>query len=109
MPALTAGRPTVADAHVDVAGLRAAAKGLAADGGPITFLENAQAELDKARLGAFDLTIFGCPTVGAHNAALDVHDSNLKGGIQRLRDAADALSATADHWAKSDEPWVVKG
>ena len=99
----------MADAQVDVARLRAAAQALAADGGPITFLQNAQAELDKARLGTFDLTIFGAATVGAHNAALDVHDTNLKGGIQRLRDAAAALNATAEHWAKSDEPWVVKG
>ncbi len=98
----------MADVHVNVAGIRAAAKALAGEGGPITFLENAQATLEKARLQPWTLTVFGNSTVSAHNDALDVHENNLKGGIQRLRDAAAQLNKTADNWAKSDEPWVVK-
>jgi len=99
----------VADVHVDVAGIRAAAGALAAEGGPITFLENAQAVLEKARLSGSTLTMFGGSTVDANNAALDVHENNVKGGIQRLREAAAQLGRTAENWAKSDEPWVVKG
>ena len=99
----------MADGHVDVAGIRAATSALAAEGGPITFPENAQAMLDKARLPHMTLTLFGDSTVDANNTALDVHENNLKGGIQRLRDAATQLGKTADSWAKSDEPWVVKG
>jgi hypothetical protein len=99
----------MADVHVDVAGIRAAASALAAEGGPITFLENAQAMLAKARLSSWTLTVFGNSTVDANNAAVDLHENNVKGGIQRLRDAAAQLGKTADSWAKSDEPWVVKG
>jgi hypothetical protein len=98
----------MADVHVNVPGIHAAAKALAADGGPITYLENAVAALEEARLQQGTLTVFGIPTVSAHNAALDVHLANLKGGIQRLRDASAALDKTADSWAKADEPWVVK-
>ncbi len=98
----------MADVHVNVPGIRAAAKALAADGGPVTYLENAEAALEKARLHQGALTLFGIPTVSAHNDALDVHIGNLKGGIQRLRDASAALGKTADSWEKADEPWVVK-
>jgi hypothetical protein len=98
----------VTDSHVDVAALRAAAKALVADGGPITFLQNAQAQLQSAYLGSWGLTVLGMPAAGAHDDALRVHQENLKGGIAHLRDAADKLNTAASNWERSDQPWVVK-
>ncbi len=98
----------MADPQVNPDGIRSAAKALVADGGPITYLQNAEATLAKAHLSGTALSLFGMGTVSAHNEALRVHDENIKSGIQRLHDAARTLSQTADHWEKSDEPWVVK-
>ena len=93
---------------INVPAIRQAAKALTQDGGPITYLQNAQAMLDDAHLGPLAFTLFGINVASAHNDALDAHDTNIKGGIQHLRDAAAALNKTADNWEASDQTWVVK-
>ena len=96
------------DIVVKVEALRAAAKALAEEGGPVTFLENAKSRLDDAPIGTMAFSVFGISVAHAHDDAVRAHDDNLKGGIQRLKDAADKLKTSADNWAKSDQPWVVK-
>jgi hypothetical protein len=96
------------DIVVNVAALRAAAKALVEEGGPITFLQNAQAKLADAPIGTMALTVLGIGTAQAHDEAAHVHADNLKGGITHLQEAADKLRTSADNWAKSDQPWVVK-
>lgn len=98
----------MSDVVVNVAALRSAAQALVEEGGPITFLENAQAQLHDAYLGSMALTIFGISTANAHDNALAAHDSNLQGGIEHLRDVSSKLNTTADNWEQSDQPWVIK-
>jgi hypothetical protein len=93
---------------VKVSALRAAATAMEAEGGPITYLENAKDKLEQAHLGMMSLSVLGISTVNAHNNALAEHVDNLKGGIGHLHAAAEALRTSASNWDKSDQPWVVK-
>ncbi|WP_229402642.1 hypothetical protein [Micromonospora okii] len=93
---------------VDVDAIRKAAQRLDAADGPIQYLRNVQALLEDVKLPSGALTLFGGPTVAAHNDAVDGHLDNVKKGVEHLRRAAEQLEQTAKNWEKSDQPWVVK-
>jgi hypothetical protein len=93
---------------VDVEAIRKAGQKLDAADGPITYLQNVQKLLAGVKLSSMALTLFGMPTVNAHNDSVDGHVENLKTGIEHLHKAAAQLEQSAKNWEKSDQPWVVK-